>query len=260
MVRIGFGKVEARQALERVFGPEKLVEAEPPSRLQQAVSKILPFRQQGPIRVKGHGDLLAFLAKCCNPLPGDEIVGYITRGKGVSVHSVTCPNVVNLLYDAERRIEVEWEPPAGGVGAASYPVKLTMAVEDRKGVLAAVSAKIAGINTNITNLEARGGDQDHHARIEMTVEISDLKHLEKVMKSLRSVSGVLEGHAASCVVDSGEAGIVALDEIDIAARSHHVTRLDIASRQPGADPRRRPRSKLQRSLHTGGVERREHAS
>jgi GTP pyrophosphokinase len=105
--------------------------------------------------------------------------------------------VVNLLYDAERRIEVEWEPPAGGAGAASYPVRLTMAVEDRKGVLAAVSAKIAGINTNITNLEARGGDQDHHARIDMTVEISDLKHLEKVMKSLRSVSGVLDVERAA---------------------------------------------------------------
>ncbi|HEY2737410.1 MAG TPA: bifunctional (p)ppGpp synthetase/guanosine-3',5'-bis(diphosphate) 3'-pyrophosphohydrolase, partial [Thermoanaerobaculia bacterium] len=87
-VRVGFGKTETRHVLERVLGTEKLEEpAEKPSRLRQAVSKILPFGSGagGPITVKGHGDLLAYLAKCCNPLPGDEIVGYVTRGRGVSV-------------------------------------------------------------------------------------------------------------------------------------------------------------------------------
>src|SRR5262249_15783276 len=113
--------------------------------------------------------------------------GYITRGKGVSVHSATCPNVVNLLYDPERRIDVEWDKSDG---AARYTVKLTMEVEDRKGVLAAVSAKIADINTNIKNMEART-DEGANARIDMTVEINDLKHLEKVIKSLRGVEGVL---------------------------------------------------------------------
>jgi GTP pyrophosphokinase len=95
--------------------------------------------------------------------------------------------VVNLLYDPERRIEVEWDK---GDTVARYTVKLTMEVEDRKGLLAAVSAKIAGINTNIRNMEARTGE-DQHARIDMTIEISDLKHLEKVIKSLRTVDGVL---------------------------------------------------------------------
>ena len=117
---------------------------------------------------------------------GEKIVGYVTRGKGVSVHSATCPNVVNLLYDPERRIEVEWDKSDA---VARYTVKLSMAVEDRKGLLAAVSAKIAGINTNIRNVEATVDSQI--GRIDMTVEISDLKHLEKVMKSLRGVEGVL---------------------------------------------------------------------
>jgi len=105
----------------------------------------------------------------------------------VSVHSVACPNVVNLLYDPERRIEVEWDK---GNAVDRYTVKLTMEVEDRKGVLAAVSAKIAGINTNIKNMEARTGDAQN-ARIDVTIEISDLKHLEKVIKSLKGVDGVL---------------------------------------------------------------------
>jgi GTP diphosphokinase / guanosine-3',5'-bis(diphosphate) 3'-diphosphatase len=137
-----------------------------------------------------------YRARCCNPIRGEKIVGYITRGKGVSVHSATCSNVVNLMYDPERRIDVEWDrAPAAGDGPR-YTVKLTMEVEDRKGVLAAVSAKIAGINTNIKNMEARTGD-DSHARIDMTVEISDLKHLEKVIKSLRGVDGVLDVERAA---------------------------------------------------------------
>src|SRR5437870_9535938 len=95
------------------------------------------------------------------------------------------------MYDPERRIDVEWDrAPAGGDGPR-YTVKLTMEVEDRKGLLAAVSARVADINTNIKNMEART-DEDHRARIDMTLEISDLKHLEKVIKSLRAVEGVID--------------------------------------------------------------------
>src|SRR4029079_223399 len=127
-----------------------------------------------------------------NPIRGEKIVGYITRGKGVSVHSATCPNVVNLLYDPERKIDVEWDKSAGTDTAAPYNVKLTMEVEDRKGVLAAVSAKIADINTNIKDMEARPAGDEQRARIDVTVEISDLQHLEKVIKSLKAVKGVLD--------------------------------------------------------------------
>jgi len=142
------------------------------------------------IKVRGSDDVLVFRARCCNPIRGEKIVGYITRGKGVSVHSATCPNVMNLIYDPERRIDVEWDKTDAPENAP-YVVKLTMEVEDRKGLLAAVSAKIADINTNIKNMEARGDDGDHRARIDVTVEINDLSHLEKVIKSLRGVSGVL---------------------------------------------------------------------
>ena len=96
---------------------------------------------------------MVFRARCCNPIRGEKIVGYITRGKGVSVHSATCPNVINLLYDPERRIDVEWDK---GTDAAPYTVRLSIQVEDRKGILADVSSKIAGINTNIRNVEAHG--------------------------------------------------------------------------------------------------------
>jgi len=105
------------------------------------------------------------------------------------VHSAACSNVVNLLYDPERRIDVEWDKSGD---PAPYIVRLTMQVEDRKGMLAEISAKVSDINTNITNMEARTDEHDEHARIDMTVEISDVRHLEKVIRSIKGVDGVID--------------------------------------------------------------------
>jgi GTP pyrophosphokinase len=145
------------------------------------------------IKVRGFDDLMVFRARCCNPIRGEKIVGYITRGKGVSVHSASCPNVVNLLYDPDRKIEVEWDKASD---TSPYTVRLSLQVEDRKGILADVTSKIAGINTNIRNVEATS-DADRQGRIDMTVEISDVKHLQKVIKSLRSVEGVVDVERAT---------------------------------------------------------------
>jgi GTP pyrophosphokinase len=185
---IGYGTLSTKQMLGKLVPVEKLREKAPEGAVAAVVRRMLGTAEEK-IKVRGGvEDLLVFRARCCNPIRGEKIVGYITRGKGVSVHSSTCPNVVNLLYDPERRIDVEWDKTEPA--ASSYTVKLTMEVEDRKGLLAAVSAKIADINTNIKNMEART-DEDRRARIDVTVEISDLKHLEKVIKSLRGVDGVL---------------------------------------------------------------------
>jgi GTP pyrophosphokinase len=187
---IGYGTQSPKQLLGRLVPGDRLREKPAEGFVTAAVKRAFGAGEEK-IKVRGSDDVLVFRAKCCNPIRGEKIVGYITRGKGVSVHSATCPNVINLLYDPERRIEVEWDKSAGDGAAAPYTVKLTMEVEDRKGLLAAVSAKIADINTNIRNMEART-DPEHHARIDVTVEISDLRHLEKVMKSLRGVDGVLD--------------------------------------------------------------------
>jgi GTP pyrophosphokinase len=183
---IGYGKVQPKHVLVRLVPVDSLREKAPDGAVVSVVRRVLGSGEEK-IKVKGFDDLMVFRARCCSPIRGEKIVGYVTRGKGVSVHSATCPNVVNLLYDPERRTEVEWDKSDA---VARYTVKLTMEVEDRKGLLAAVSAKIAGINTNIKNMEARTGE-DQHARIDVTIEISDLKHLEKVIKSLRGVEGVL---------------------------------------------------------------------
>src|SRR5215471_18803421 len=187
---VGYGKLAPKQLLAKLVPSDRLQEKPPEGPVASVVKRVFGTGEEK-IKVPGVDDLMVFRARCCNPIRGEKIVGYITRGKGVSVHSATCPNVVNLLYDPERRIDVEWDKGETADAGAPYTVKLTMEVEDRKGLLAAVSAKIADINTNIRNMEAHT-DDDRRARTDVTVEISDLKHLERVMKSLRGVDGVLD--------------------------------------------------------------------
>ena len=189
LAHIGYGKLSARTVLQKAV-PAELKERPPDSAVVSAVKRVLrPGSGADKIKVRGTDDVMVFRAKCCNPIRGEKIIGYITRGKGVSVHSASCPNVINLMFDPERRIDVEWDS-AAGADQAPYIVRLTMQVEDRKGMLAEISAKVSDINTNITNMEARTGD-DEHARIDMTVEIRDVKHLDRVIKSIKGVEGVL---------------------------------------------------------------------
>ena len=187
-VAIGYGKVSVRQVLAKLLPPEKLTEPAPtakPLAVVDAVKRLL--RGDDRIKVKGTDDLLVYRAKCCNPIMGEPIVGYITRGKGVSVHSLTCPNVTNLVYDPERRIAVEWESGAEG----GYEVRLAVGLQDRPGALAAVTAALAAVKTDVRDAQVRTFD-DKTASIELTVRISDKKHLDRVLKSVRGVSGVID--------------------------------------------------------------------
>jgi GTP diphosphokinase / guanosine-3',5'-bis(diphosphate) 3'-diphosphatase len=192
---LGYGKLAIKSVLAKLVPPNEELKEAPESGLAQVANVVR--RVLGPaedkIKVRGFDDLMVFRARCCNPIRGEKIIGYITRGKGVSVHSASCTNVVNLLYDPERKIDVEWDK---GSDASPYTVRLSLQVEDRKGILADVTSKIAGINTNIRNVEATS-DADQRGRIDMTVEISDVKHLQKVVKALRSVDGVVDVERAS---------------------------------------------------------------
>ena len=184
---VGFGKYSARQVLSRYFG-EPGKEAEKPEEeakptLVKTVKRMLGFGE-APLIVKGHDDLLVFRAKCCNPIPGDDIVGYVTRGRGVAVHTRACPNVQNLLYQTERRIAVEW----GDGSSATFPVELLIRGKDRPGLLAEITAVISGAGSNIRSLESRPDRQN--ARIEASLEISDKRQLESILSNIRRVNGV----------------------------------------------------------------------
>jgi guanosine-3',5'-bis(diphosphate) 3'-pyrophosphohydrolase len=187
--QIGYGKLSPKQLLDKLVPQGELKEKAPEHPVVSAVKRVLkPAATTDRIVVRGVDDLMVFRARCCNPIRGEKIVGYITRGKGVSVHSASCPNVLNLQYDPERRIDVEWDK---GTDVAPNTVRLTMHVEDRKGMIAELSSRIADINTNILSLEASTRGEDPHARIDMTVEIQDVKHLDRVIKSIRGVEGVI---------------------------------------------------------------------
>ncbi|HEY4907664.1 MAG TPA: bifunctional (p)ppGpp synthetase/guanosine-3',5'-bis(diphosphate) 3'-pyrophosphohydrolase [Candidatus Acidoferrum sp.] len=185
---VGFGKYSARQILTRVLGePEKGSQPdteESTPTIVKTVKRMLGFGE-APLVVKGHGDLLVYRAKCCNPIPGDDIIGYITRGRGVAVHTRTCPNVQNLLYQTERRIAVEW----GGEGdAAKFLVQLLIRSKDRAGLLAEITAVISNAGCNIHNLESR--PDRLNAQVDVNLEIVDRRQLESILVAIRKIQGV----------------------------------------------------------------------
>ncbi|MBI2822967.1 MAG: bifunctional (p)ppGpp synthetase/guanosine-3',5'-bis(diphosphate) 3'-pyrophosphohydrolase [Acidobacteria bacterium] len=185
---IGYGKVQARKVVE-VMDPA-LSRSEPEakdSRLTSVVKKVLG-RADSKIKVKGQDDLLVYRAKCCNPIRGEDVVGYITVGKGIAVHAVRCPNLENLLHNPERRIEVEW---SGDVDGEVYPVKVIVYAADRQGILADITAAVAKINTNILNVKARSY-KDRRGKIDMTLEIRDMEHLDRIISYIKGVSGVFD--------------------------------------------------------------------
>jgi GTP diphosphokinase / guanosine-3',5'-bis(diphosphate) 3'-diphosphatase len=183
---IGFGKYAARQVLTKAAGEplEEKRAAEPP-RLASAVKRMLGMHEPA-ILVRGQDDVLVYRASCCNPIPGDDIIGYITRGRGVAVHHAACPNVQNLLYETERRISVEWAPKSAG----TYAVRLRVYTEDKPGILAAITASISDAEANIRSLESTSDDL--RARIEILLELGDHKQLDRIMASIRRVPGIFD--------------------------------------------------------------------
>jgi guanosine-3',5'-bis(diphosphate) 3'-pyrophosphohydrolase len=188
---LGYGKFSARQILQKLAPDQILAELPLPA-------LPTPARPAGPgtpadkdlvIKVRGVDDLLVYRAKCCNPISGEAIVGYVTRGKGVAVHSLNCANVQNLLYEVERKIDVEWARNE----QQSFPVKMLVHAEDRPGMLNQLTSVLFNEQTNIRSLEARGDDdlrKSDGAIIDMTLEVRDKKQLERVVSAFRRISGV----------------------------------------------------------------------
>jgi GTP diphosphokinase / guanosine-3',5'-bis(diphosphate) 3'-diphosphatase len=196
MSGIGYGKYSARQVLARLLPAGATpsiagdIESEgltsQPGGLTSVVRRV--FGDHNAITVRGQGDMLVYRARCCNPIRGEGIVGYITRGKGVAVHSVNCPNVTNLLYEPERKIDVEWARDDSTPTA--YPVKLTVFCDDKFGMLKNITGVIGDAKSNIRNIAAHTANSQ--ASVEVVLDISDLKHLEQIIVGLRKIPGVHE--------------------------------------------------------------------
>ncbi len=188
---LGYGKFSARQVLQKLAPDQVPVEAppEPAVPAQGRPSPTSPADDKDlVIKVHGIDDLMVYRAKCCNPIRGEAIVGYVTRGKGIAVHSRNCSNVQNLMYEVERKIDVEW----GRAASESFSVKLLVQSEDRPGILNQLTTALFNEQTNIRSLEARSDDSRTHdgAIIDVTVEVKDKKQLERVVSSVRRIPGV----------------------------------------------------------------------
>ena len=188
----GSGAITATQVVRQLiqFHDEANKKKQPEPTIEQAVFEApasRPRKQntQG-VRVKGVDNIKVRFSKCCNPVPGDEIVGYITRGRGVSVHRMDCPNLQDLSKDT-RFIDVEWDHEE----KASYAAQIQVIASDKAGLLSQITQVISEVDLFVSSLSAKT-NKDGVATISMTIEIKDVKQLEKMMKRIKSLSEVID--------------------------------------------------------------------
>jgi GTP pyrophosphokinase len=198
---VGFGKYSARVVLNKLQ-PGSTIPLEPGetdtphavgnaiSQMSDAVKRVFFGKGSDSLQVEGQDDLLVYRARCCNPIRGEEIIGYVTRGKGVAVHARGCPNVQNLLYESDRRIQVEWgADPEAQQKPTTYPVKLTILCDDRTGMLKEFTAIISDDGTNIRSVDSKAST-DGSFVVDFVIETVDMRHLTKLTQNLRKVPGV----------------------------------------------------------------------
>ena len=200
LAAIGYGKFSSRTILARLVPAQQATNepSEPIPNENTGVLTSVVRRVFGgdvsPLQVKGHDDLMVYRARCCNPIRGEEIIGYVTRGKGVAVHSKSCPNVETLMYEPERRIAVEWgsegKISASKPWATGYPAKLVVLCDNRPGMLKQITAVISDANTNIRNIGAN--TEETHATVDIVVDIADVAHLQRIISGVRKIPGVRE--------------------------------------------------------------------
>jgi guanosine-3',5'-bis(diphosphate) 3'-pyrophosphohydrolase len=183
LAAIGYGRISASQVAHKLLPPEIL---ETYKQQPKSVDEHAPRRHEEGVKVQGLDDILIRYAQCCHPLPGDSIVGYVTRGRGITVHTVDCLSAEKLEYDADRRVPVEWDLQQ----TTTHPVKISVVALDQAGVLAGVSSAIADCDGNISRATVTTS-QDKRAYLDFTVDIRDITHLKEVMRRVGNLNGVL---------------------------------------------------------------------
>jgi guanosine-3',5'-bis(diphosphate) 3'-pyrophosphohydrolase len=182
---VGYGKVTANQIIGKILPPERMEqkEEEEEGRLKRLIQKVTRSGPKDALLIKGVDNVMVRYAGCCNPLPGDKVVGFITRGRGVTIHTADCKNIMD--NDPNRKVDVEWDSAKEYI----YPVRIRIYAEDKKRMLADISNSIASNKANITNARVETTD-DKKAIGTFEVEIQDLNHLKKVIKGLEKIKGV----------------------------------------------------------------------
>ncbi|MHB8482091.1 MAG: RelA/SpoT family protein [Nitrospiria bacterium] len=181
-VSLGYGRVSPHQVLQKLLPDASFKEG-----LKDKLVQKLGMEKQG-VKITGMNDILIHISRCCNPVPGDPIIGFITRGRGLSIHSVECPNIDELDYDKERIVDVDWETKTD----STYPVKISVLTVDKPGILASVSQAIASAEANITHAEITTSAENKKASLIFIIEIKNIHHLDKVFKNIEKVDSVVQ--------------------------------------------------------------------
>jgi guanosine-3',5'-bis(diphosphate) 3'-pyrophosphohydrolase len=185
MASIGQGDVQVL-AIIRQLHPE-LETAEPPKPptiVERLVDRVV--RGSKGVRIQGVDGVMVRYAQCCQPVPGDSVVGYVTRGRGVSIHRADCPNLLLLAHEPERRLDIDWQEAEG----ERFVVRLALEASDRRGLYADLASAVTGTGTDIRSMDLR--TNDGRVNGSMVVDVENLAHLEKIIKAARRVKGVSE--------------------------------------------------------------------
>lgn len=185
MAAVGYGKLSANQVIGKLLPEEKLQERQEQkeSRIGKMIGK-LTGSSPSAIQIGGVDDVLVRFGKCCNPVPGDDIIGFITRGRGVTIHTADCP--VALENDPERRIAVTWNRER----KAALPVKIRVSCHDQKGILATITQAITDCEANISSASIQSTVDKRGVNV-FEVDVTDLNHLKRVMNNIMKLGGVI---------------------------------------------------------------------
>jgi GTP pyrophosphokinase len=195
---VGFGKTTAHQIVQKLFPEEEarrrqeedkaFIKAEKPAKTPSSDKLRTELtKEDRAIKVKGIGDILTRFAQCCNPLPGDQIIGYITRGRGITIHAIDCPNAQAIQFDLERKIDVEWDLET----EATYPAQLYVTSRDKPGLAAEITTAIAKTGTNILSVKSETIEDAKRADFQFILSIKNRQHLDKVIRSIYQVKEVV---------------------------------------------------------------------
>jgi guanosine-3',5'-bis(diphosphate) 3'-pyrophosphohydrolase len=183
LASIGQGDVNVTLALKHLYPDAEEGEAAKPNVFERFVDRM---RGSKGVRIQGVDGLMVRYAQCCQPVPGDPVVGYVTRGRGVSIHRADCPNLLLLAHEPERRLEIDWQEAQG----ERFVVRLALEGNDRRGLYADVAAAVSSTGTDIKSMDLRSTDGRTHGSI--LVEVENLVHLEKIIRATRKVKGITD--------------------------------------------------------------------
>jgi GTP pyrophosphokinase len=184
LASIGQGDINVTLAIKHLYPELEEGEAPKPTVFERLVDRMRGSNNAKGVRIQGVDGLMVRYAQCCQPVPGDPVVGYVTRGRGVSIHRADCPNLLLLAHEPERRLEIDWQEAQG----ERFVVRLALDGNDRRGLYADVAAAVSSTGTDIKSMDLRSTDGRTSGSI--LVEVENLAHLEKIIRATRRIKGI----------------------------------------------------------------------